>query len=328
MKKIITIGGATQDIFIHAQADEIQREKKQDRTLLLIEEGSKIEVSQLHYATGGGATNAAASLTLLGHHVTPVCKIALDPAGLFVLNDLQQRGINTDYLITSSALPTGTSFVLPSPSGNRVILAYRGANGTLQESDIPFDLFAKSDGLYVAPLSHDSSKLLPRLVERGRQHNLLVAVNPGKQQLCERTSELKAALPHIDIFIVNEHEAQLLFATLQPDHNFTVEAYCALMLQQGPTIVVVTCGARGVHVGVRENGVTKTIFQKALATKVVNTVGAGDAFGSCFFGMLLHGYRIEKALLCGVMNSASLLTGMDAKDKLLTRAELERTCKN
>ncbi len=320
MKKIITIGGATQDIFIHTKSGDIQREEHQGQAFVLFQEGSKIPVQKLHYASGGGATNAAATLTLLGHEVTPACKIANDPAGVFVMEDLRNRGISTQYVVTSSTLPTGTSFILPSPSGNRTILAYRGANGTVESNDIPFDDFAHYDGLYITSLSDASALLLPMITSRARACNLKIALNPGKQQLQKGAHELCAALADVDIFILNEDEARTLYATLQKNKHFSIEAYSSDIMQRGPHIVVVTSGAQGVHVSTRErDGSSTSYFQKSDSVVVTNTVGAGDAFGSCFFGMLMHGATIERALACGIKNSASLLTGNDAKDTLLTR---------
>ena len=323
MKKIVTIGSATQDIFIYTKPGDVPREERNGTAFVLFEEGSKIAVQNLHYATGGGAINAAAALTLLEHTAIPVCKIAYDTAGDFIVNDLKKRGIATDHVCFTSSAPTAISFVLPSPTGNRAILAHRGANGTIEQKDIPFDLIEKSDGVYITSLSGDASELFPRIAQHAHKHNVMVAANPTKSQLINGAVNLQAALPYVHVFILNESEARLLYTSLQPKKSFTIEEYCNFMLQQGPSIVVVTSGASGVHVAAKENNKIKIYYQKTESVKVVNTVGAGDAFGSCFFGMLMHGATIEKALKCGLMNSASLLTGRDTKEKLLTRAELE-----
>lgn len=319
MKKIVTIGGATHDIFIITDLGEIGCEERKGCTFLLFEEGCKVEVKHLHHATGGGCTNAAASLQLLGHTVSAVCKIALDSAGDHVLADLKRRGISTKHVIVTAQAPTGTSFILPSPTGNRVILAHRGANTTLEQQDIPLDVIAHCDGVYIAPLADNSSLTLPYITRHARAQGAVVAVNAGKGQLRNGAHALQEALPTIDIFILNEREAGMLFAELQPTKAFTLDAYCEELLQRGPKIVVVTCGAQGVHVATHE----QRYFKEPFKTTIRNTVGAGDAFGSCFFGMLMHEKSIEDALRYGMLNSASLLTGQDAKEKLLTLEALE-----
>lgn len=320
MKNIFTIGGATHDIFIITEQGEIGCEEKKGCTFLLFEEGCKVEVKQLHHATGGGCTNAAATLRLLNHHVTAVCKIAQDTAGEHVIADLKRRGVVTDYVVMTSQEPTGSSFILPSPTGNRVILAHRGANATLTKADIPLDALAQSDGVYITSLSGASAQLLPYITQHAHKNNVLVAVNPGKGQLRNGAVALQEALSTIDIFILNERESGILFSNLQPNKTFTLDDYFNEILQRGPKIVVVTCGPGGVHVATKE----QRYFKKPLAVKIHNTVGAGDAFGSCFFGTIMHDYTIEEALHFGMLNSASLLTGQDSKEKLLSLEQLQQ----
>mgnify|MGYP000191492849 CR=1 FL=1 len=68
MKKVLTIGGATQDIYLHYEgADFMSITKKNSTThYMLFESGEKIEVENLLYHTGGGATNSAVSFKKMG----------------------------------------------------------------------------------------------------------------------------------------------------------------------------------------------------------------------------------------------------------------------
>ena len=52
--KILTLGGATRDIFIE---HKVQATTINNVSCIIFPEGKKIEVSALHYTTGGGATN-------------------------------------------------------------------------------------------------------------------------------------------------------------------------------------------------------------------------------------------------------------------------------
>ena len=61
MVKVLTIGGATQDIIIEYQEGSALRVEDINPPRLSWQEGSKIDVEKLHYATGGGATNTAVS---------------------------------------------------------------------------------------------------------------------------------------------------------------------------------------------------------------------------------------------------------------------------
>ena len=82
-KKVCAIGGATLDLIIAYEDMEMMTLENTDsaRNYLLLEEGSKIEVSDLHYYSGGGATNAAVTFTRQGLDVYLFCKIGDDSAG-------------------------------------------------------------------------------------------------------------------------------------------------------------------------------------------------------------------------------------------------------
>ena len=315
MKKIIIIGSATQDIFLRIAPETIKQQTITNTPAIAFEEGAKINIQSLHHALGGGAINAAATLKLLEYDVYPVCKIADDAAGTFILDQLHTKNIATDYIIKNAPQPTALSFILPAPSGNRVILAYRGANSTITAEDIPFKLFPTSDALYVMPFS-SAPELLMNILQQARAAQLYIAINPGKKQLQQK--EFVQALEYVDLFLTNESEAQTSAKTLGFP-SFSVENYAQEMLKKGPKIVVVTRGALGVFIATKE----KTYTLPAPTVPIKNSVGAGDAFGACFFGMILHGKSIEEAAAAGLRNSAAILQGNDAQDGLLSLEELK-----
>ena len=133
-KKVCAIGGATLDLIIAYEDMEMMTLENSDsaRNYLLLEEGSKIEVSDLHYYSGGGATNAAFRQDL---DVYLFCKIGDDSAGKMVIEDLKGHGVNTDNFYLSKTIGTSSSFVVPALSGDRTIFAYRGANTKLSKDE-------------------------------------------------------------------------------------------------------------------------------------------------------------------------------------------------
>lgn len=318
---ILTIGGATQDIFIEYQADTANIDTEVGkRCFLIMQEGQKIEIDHLSYHTGGGATNSAVSFKRCGFQVASIFKIGFDTAGDYILNELRNAGINTLYHATTKTTPTALSFIIPCPSGDRTILAYRGANKTLQLDDINFDAFRNCNQLYVTSLSGQASLILEPIVRYAQQHKIPVAINPGSSQLKHAPELLSKSLPYINTLIMNMYEAQLLFESLTEKKSFDLAAFFPLLLSLGPSIVVVTDGAHGIYAATQE----KKLFHKALQIKVISSVGAGDAFGSTFVASLLKGKSIEDAVRCGMINSASVISQVGAKTGLLTFDEIEK----
>ena len=354
-KKILTIGGATQDIYLHyAGADYMKMiETGGERGYMLFESGAKIEVEKLLYFTGGGSTNSAVSFKRLGFDVSCFCMVGDDEAGTIVLDDLSKEKVSTEYLVTSKEHGTGTSFVINSLRRERTIFAYRGANGHLEKKQIPLKAIEDADCVYITSLSHASSQILGDIVAHAKKHNVSVAINPGISQLAKGAQEIKCALEQIDIFILNLSEAKAFMGALvesddsykkafactqatseqQPEspdllaapllHEnmyFSVPNFFKEVMKMGPKTVVVTNGAQGVYVAHEQ----QVYFYPSLAVSVLDTLGAGDAFGSCFVALRAQGIAIEQALKSGVVNSASVIQMLGAKPGLLLAEELEK----
>ncbi len=351
--KVLTIGGATQDIIIEYQPKGscMSVTQEQEKQVFACKEGSKVEVEKLHYATGGGATNAAVSFKRLEFQTATFFKIGPDQAGQFIIDKLKKEDI-TPYYETIKLDQTGTSFIIPTPKKDRIVFVHRGANTTLTKDDISDDLIANQDFIYITSLTGQAARALPYITRKAKQlitsRGLRVVVNPGTSQLTSDVSTLKAALPYIDLLILNADEMKLLMTSLKPRFfksnntslisegpsllqeilahdsiTFTLIDYFKEILSYGIKRIVVTNGKEGVYIATQDS----LYFHPALPGPVVNTVGAGDAFGSCFAAMLALGLRIDDAIRAGIAQAQSVISYQDAKKGLLTIQALEKKLK-
>lgn len=351
MKKVLTIGGATYDIYIEYACPDVREFQTSTgkRSFLVLEEGLKIDVDAVSYHSGGGATNSAVSFSQLGISAVSAFKLGRDLQAQFILDELRRYGVSDVYPRYSDTAHTSTAVIIPCPSGNRSVLVYRGATEQLSADDVPASLYADVDQIYITSLSKDAAHLLPELVA---QATVPVAVNPGTSQLSEGVEFLIKALADIDILILNALEASVLMhalvgkgiacddgqgvddkhdggpellvhALVYEDVCFSLKNFFDTLLAGGPRIVVVTNGEDGVYVATKQ----KRFYCPSLSVDVVNTVGAGDAFGSCFVAQLLYGQSLEDAARAGVINSASVIQHTGAKNGLLTREELMQRLK-
>lgn len=359
--KILVVGGATQDIFVNYQgADQMRLTKNNFITeYALFASGDKCEVHDLFIQTGGGATNSAVSFKTIGFDVICYCMVGIDNVGKSIITSLNKHNIDTSYVIKSNEHLSGQSIIINASSGERTIFAYRGANSHLPVENIINHL----DGInqiYITSLSNESSLKLPELARAAYEKQIPVAINPGKSQLIKGMKSLRDSLKYISVLILNGNEAQLFMHTLinsdaiykekletkesaspsgmnlennspylmktvipYADHCFSMQKFFSLILSMGPSIVIVTNGKNGVYVATKE----RIYFHPSLPITVINSVGAGDAFGSTFIASIASGKKIEDALRMGVINSASVLQHVGAKtgllplDKLLGKLE-------
>jgi len=351
--KVLTIGSAMRDIFIeHSGQETIELETRQGKqSFILLREGAKVEVDTIEYYTGGGSTNSATTFAHHGIHTFAFFKTGDDAEADFIIDKLAQEGIDTSYVVRSSDMMTGASFIVPCREGDRTMLVYRGANLEMKKDEIPFNIFEDIDQIYVTSLSGTTAKLLLPIAQAAQKVETVVAVNPGMSQLVAGADELREALPYVDILILNAQEANTFMGSLvQTDVEMQTKALEAKMhkkkedipellgspltyqsihfdtkqfftevLSRGPKIVVVTNGAEGVYVATKD----RIYFHPAGNVKVVSTLGAGDSFGSCFVSSLMQGNAIKEALVKGILNSASVIQYLDAKNGILSHDALE-----
>jgi len=353
---VFTLGGATQDIFIHYQDPEslVIKNSRETRSYLLLEKGAKIAVDHIGYSTGGGAANTAIAFKRLGFNVATIIKTGAGKAGQYIENHLTSCGIDTQYMIKDKTMGTGLSYIIPSFEGDRTIFAYRGANEKIAQKDIPFNALEKANCLYVTPLSGQSSDVLLPVVKFAKKYNVQVAVNPGMRQLTTGCQELARALKFVDIFILNSQEAKSFLVSLANQRlpkkldgeitapgrlaglpqlikslvyieeiNFNLKDFCKEILHRGPAIVAVTNGDEGVYVAYKDT----IYFYPSLPTATVDSVGAGDAFGAGFAASIFLGKSIEEALIDGVINASSVIAYEDATSGLLTKKQIDQRSK-
>lgn len=318
--RVMTFGGAICDIYLQCPISQMNiRQPTEKKSFLMFDEGTKVEVSNLRYDTGGGAVNVARGLIKMGFQTSAFFKTGNDHAAEFIRNSLTELGIDVSLSVTSEKIPTGSSFILPSPNGNNTILVYRGANTMIEANECPMTAMSDLNGLYIAPISGMTASLLPFIV-KNIPDSVLVMHNPSKYELSDASDTLLEALPCIDILMCNEFELATLAQQINKSKkNLCIKDFCKEIIKQGVRIVVVTHGADGVYCATDK----KFYHHKSLPVNVVNSVGAGDAFGAVFFGSIMAGCSVEKALKFGSINSASILTNSQSHDGLLSFNELE-----
>ncbi len=161
MKNVLTIGSATKDVFMaYPQAQTIALNLHEgQRSFLIFEDGKKVELDGLEYHTGGGATNTAVGFKRLGHHVSTFFKIGNDEEGTYIVASLADSGVDTTHIIVADGVATATSYIIPTQSGDRVILVYRGANVELTKDELPFGAIEGTDVVYITSLTGPTASL-------------------------------------------------------------------------------------------------------------------------------------------------------------------------
>jgi len=305
MARMLTIGAAVQDVFLsHSPELKPVSDKTADELFLKIELGSKNDVNNINFSTGGGATNAAVTFARQGLEVQFMGTIAHDPAGNAVLEDMDKEGVDTSYITYTDRFCTGYSVVLLASTGERTFLTYRGASTHYDIKNFDLD-DAKADWLYITSMAGNLD-IVDKIFTQAKDLGTKVFYNPGKDELKE-PRKLKALLDDVNVLSVNKEEAQMIVdgETLEELTRKLLNYVPVAIVSDGPDGVMASDGKTIVRAGMYED------------VKVVDRTGAGDAFGSGFLSQWAAGKSLKDSIVFASANSTSVVTKIGAKAGIL-----------
>ena len=334
MFDIITIGSATQDIFIESDRGRIieTRTPENDESFLCFEYGAKIEADNLEFDVGGGAVNTAVNFANLGYRAATIIKIGKDLNAEAVLARLKEKNINSSTVLRCDENNTGMSVILTSFEGDRTVFTHRGANNHIKIEEIPFDEIKQSGWLYIAPLSGDSNLVLDKIADFAEENGVSMAFNPGSTQIKQGVERLRRVISTAEVLVMNKseasritgipegHEEESLEGVFDP-WNVNVHKMLYELKSYKPKVVVITDGGKGV---IAYDGIN-IYHAPSYPAKVVSTLGAGDAFASTFVaGLINFDWNIEKAIAYASVNAASVVKSFGAQTGFKTFDEIKQ----
>lgn len=315
---VVTIGAATRDVFLRSEQFERRKDSHApDGFDACFPMGAKIDIDDVIFETGGGATNAAVTFQRLGCKTACVARIGRDIDGAEIIERLKKEKISANYLQRDPKQNTGYSVILLAGSGHRSILVHRGASNIL-DPHIPWQKL-RPRWVYLTSVA-GNKKLLTNLFREQKKRDLHVAWNPGNAELEMGLKQLTPWLSQCDIVILNRTEAAIL-TDESPRHLESIMHRLSILPRQA---LVITDGEHGAYVAARG---TKW-HAPALRAKRINTTGAGDAFGSAFTATAIKTGNLDQSLRVALLNATGVITHMGAKAGILkafpSKKELER----
>ncbi len=271
--------------------------------------------------SGGAIFNTAIALGRLGAPVGMLTGLSSDMFGEQLADTLKASHVDTSHVITSDR-PTTLAFVkLVDGHASYNFVDENTAGRMLQPEDMPDQLPATST-LYLGGISlacepcADAYAAL--LSHHGTDRAVMLDPNirPGfiQDQTRYRT-RLNAMIAQTDILKVSDEDLDWII----PGPETHAEKV-PLLLQAGPSVVIVTRGSQGAS-GYLRDGSETTIPVKAV--QVVDTVGAGDTFNAGVLAELHRSGHLTKPGLRDLTKEslrAALALGADVAAVTVSRA--------
>lgn len=263
-------------------------------------------------APGGHAANCAAALTRLGSQSRLLAATGDDWFGQIVCESLARTDVETRYVKTVAAAPTGVAIVLIVANGDRTMYLVPGANEHLTSDEL---MAAAIDASFVVVLDPPSRMLHP-LAQIVADRPALFAPGGSTSAIADRCDA--ALMSRVGYVVVNAPESRRLTGEESAD-----EAARALA-RRWNLCAVVTDGSDGCWIALDD----ELDHQASFAVDVVDTTGAGDAFIGGFVHTLMDGLSPWEAARHGCAVGALATRAVGAQAALPTSDESEALCAN
>lgn len=282
---------------------------------------SRDDRRQFRATMAGAESNVAVGMAQLGCRTRWVSRVGDDPLGRLLEEELGERGVDV-AVERDPRRPTGT-LTKHVIDARAVVRYYRSESAARLLSVRDLERIGNTDRIHVTgitpALSESAAGLVEAVVGRsgGVAGRVSFDVNYRPALWGDAASAAQVLLPlarHSDVVFVGDDEAEALFGTS------SVEAIADLILRGGGQELVLKRGARGATVVTTDGKVT----EQALAVRVVDVTGAGDAFAAGYLAASSFGWSIGDRLRLGHLMGARTVGVLDDVPPPFTPAELEQ----
>jgi sugar/nucleoside kinase (ribokinase family) len=278
--------------------------------------GELVMTERMLLTIGGCAANAAVDLAKMGVRAAVVGRVGDDAFGRIVAELLREQGIDVSALKVSAGADTSQTLIVNVVGQDRRFIHTFGANALFRAADIPLDRVTRCRVLYLGGY----------LVMPGIQEDELVPVFAAARAVGARTvvdvvtpgpgdylPRLERLLPHVDVFLPNNHEAELITGETDPVRQ------AARFRRLGAGTVVITLGGEGAVL------VSERVQLRAGVYSVpfVDGSGGGDAFDAGYIYGMLQNLEVEDCLRVASALGASCVRAIGTTPGVFTRPECE-----
>ncbi len=298
-------------------------------TLLIAQESGPLDaVPHFARATAGAELNVAVGLARLGFEVGYLSRLGDDSFGRHLLGFMAREKIRTEFIQVDGRHPTGMMLKSLAVDGSDPAIEYfrRGSAAShLGPADLPVAAFATTRHLHltgISPaLSDATCELVFEMAHAARRAGMTISFDPNlRPRLWSSDAVMRETLNRLaslcDWILPGQSEGRLLSGHADP------QGIADFYLASGAKAVFVKLGPEGAfHADPNGRGFVPGVA----VARVVDTVGAGDAFAVGVVSALLEGLSHRQAAARGAWMGARNTQFPGDCDGLPTRAELDLT---
>ncbi len=245
---------------------------------------------------GGSAANVAVAAARYGRSAALISRVGDDPLGGYLTRSLRELGVDPAYVASDPQMPTPITFCEIFPPDDFPLYFYRypvAPDLRITPEEIPVEavhecriLWTTLTGLCAEPsrAAHAAA-----WQARGRARHTVIDLDYRPMfwtEEAEATEAAATALAASSVAIGNRDECRVAVGEDDPQRA------ARALLERGVDLAIVKQGPRGVLAMTADEQVQVL----PAPTKVVNGLGAGDAFGGAVCHGLLEGWSLERII--------------------------------
>jgi 5-dehydro-2-deoxygluconokinase len=281
------------------------------------------EVQTFGKYLGGSPTNVAVAAARYGRRSAVITRTGQDPFGEYLHDALRGFGVDDRFVTAVPGLPTPVTFCEIFPPDNFPLYFYRFPKAPdleirPKELDLEAIRSARVFWVTVTGLSQEPSRTATlRALEARAKAGITVLDLDYRPMFWPSREEarrwVQRALEHVTVAVGNLDECDTAVGEREP------RAAAQALRDRGVEVVVVKQGPKGVLA--RDD--TTEVEVPPVPVKVVNGLGAGDAFGGALCHGLLAGWELERLMRFCNAAGALVASRLACADAMPDAAEVE-----
>jgi ribokinase len=268
--------------------------------------GETLGSSHYHTFAGGKGFNQSVALARAGASTLHAGRVG--NYAEWLLERLGMEGVDTTF-VRRGETATGHAIIQVVPSGENAIVLHGGANHCVTVEDVKSAISSCVPGDYL--LIQNETSAVAEAIQQAHGKGLRIVFNPAPMA----PGVHQYPLDLVDIFILNETEAQALFNTCEP------ESVRMQMRELFPrAAAVLTLGDQGAIYFDADCWHHEPALH---VTAAIDTTAAGDTFVGFFLAELMRTGNPRTAMAHGCAAAAICVTRAGATDSIPLREEVE-----
>ncbi|MCX8166301.1 MAG: carbohydrate kinase family protein [Candidatus Micrarchaeota archaeon] len=234
---------------------------------------------------GGSAANVAYNLAKMGLKSRVCAAVGDGSVAKLVISQLQKFGVDTSGIRKMKG-NTGRAVVLIDKDGHVKVLE------SIENADKYFKPTIKDfRNVCHLHMTGTNFKLLQSFSKMAHDLGITVSFDPGRSKVKAGIKKLSPILKRLSMLFLNRNELGLLVGA-SIDSVEDVKKHCEQLYKEFKFMIIVKGGSKEAVVYDGKKFYVKT----PIKVKVVDTIGAGDAFDSAFIACYLDTGSVPKAL--------------------------------